>query len=909
MFCVVCQDDVRTEDAQDAMECLQCKQALHEACFNDYSEKLEEKQGDDGVAVVPCPTCRHTVTMQAVKHRQWAALLNVIQSIRQRSDAGLLADIPTVTAVLSGILTSAAPSAAVVVTYVCKCLYGISVGRDDFTLELSSAATRCIATCLYASPDDDELALWACAALYTLAKNTNNDVPSAFRAIVACMQTHKAVVIISYYAAMTFRVCLAVSATTAHEVVSTALAPCLEALEHHRSPLITRAVSWLILSLALLPDYKTALGAAGCIRTLSDIAVTHADKNDEGMLYTFSALSNLLVGSPENKKIACDVGLVRVVSDVLRLAVLPTVIVEACDILTCLVRYTSDAIDDIRACDGAVGIWKAWGHNENNAAVLKACMTALLAFYRNGVDAVPAFVTAFAFPAACRVLLRFTASEDTCVVKTAFKLIAVLPYAYGDDDGSEAETTTLPALSVLAAILQYVKRDDRDQKHACLALARLLQTKCLRLGVGNDMDASAGVDLAVNIFMNSFYGAPRHASVLVQTLIEVSGGCIRAAFSRPVNCTRLVAVKLVDAVSAKSVRTEHALRVLSLICEHANGDMETSSFFDQPCLTEVESMLLSHGILLPLVELLKAACDAAPSVPLGFGVVGDALRVLCSLCRDGRVRHDAAQCGVVPALVDVYFWTTDESVYLEIVSTILRLVGDQGSNALALLRHSDGIAALSVSATRNRHRAPFCVDGIDFWDHVDGLLRHGLGVSISVSELASLDRVSMSVSELALQRRVAEGVFGFCSHAQWCDMLQTDASGWCVLFSDLLSHRLDDSHICFSLCYVLDTVLLWHAAPLCSDAVVSSLLSTLTAVLQTHSADLFLACWVARCLIRLGDVHDTLFYQRGCATAILDAHDVHPHDDTLFQCMQHACTITAGCSFRGSVLRACRRVF
>ena len=872
MFCVVCQDAVGAGEAQDAMECLQCKQALHEGCYNDYSEKLEEKR-DDGI--VPCPTCRHTVTMQAVKHRQWAALLNVIHNIRQRSDAGLLTDIPTITDVLSGILKST-PHSAVVVTYVCKCLYGISVGRDGLKLDFPPVASRCIATCLSMHHDDDELALWACAALYTLSRNVENDVMSAFPAIVTCMQTHKAVVIISYYAAMTFRTCLASDTTMAQEIVRIAVEPCLEALRYHRSPLISRAVSWLILTLALLPGHKTALGAAGCIQTLTDVLATHADKNDETTLYATSALLNLLYGSPENKIAACDVGLIRTASLILRHTVVTGVIVETCDILGCLVGYRSDVNAELGLCDSMSAVWETWCRNEHNAVVVKACMTTMLVFHRNGVTVDIGNVNEVAL-AACHVLLRFTAEEDAHVIKTAFKVITTVCVPGSLYVGVDK---TISALSLLAVISRHASRDDHGQKHACRALTRLFQTGCLRLN-GSDGCAEAAIDTVTDVFINSFYSTPRHAAMMLQALVEVSDVNVRSAFSRIGNCQKLQALKLVDAAFAETPQTKHALRALALICEDT-ADRESTS------LTEVERMLVSCGILPTLVAVMRQKCDnGSPCVRLGMEA--DALFVLCSLCRDGSLWTQAADCGAVSGLVAFYFWTTDESVYPEIVRTVLRLVSDNCRNALALFDNSLGVTMLTVSATKGH---TFCVDGVDFWVRIGVLLQHGFVSDIPTTAL----------------RRVADACFSFCSHQQWCVMLQADMSDWCLVFSEVLRRCYNvDANICFDLCYVMDTVLLSNAVP-SLRAVVETVLMTLTVVLQARCADLFLACWIARCMIRFGDVHDTLFCQSGATLAISDAYDSHPNDDTLFTCLQHACTINAGCQFFSSMLRTCGRV-
>ena len=864
MFCVVCQDDVAEADVRDALECLQCSQVLHETCYNDYSEIMEEKR-EDGIA--PCPSCRNAVTMQAVKHRQWAALLNVIHAIRHRSDAGLLTDIPTVSGVLSGILQSTYHS-GVVVTYVCKCLYSISVGRDEITVNLPCAAVHCIARCLFSHPDDDELSLWSCAAMYTLSRSAENDVVSAIPAIVSCMQTHKAIAIIPYYAAMTFRVCLTANAAAANAIVRTALKPCLDALWHHRSPLVNRAVSWLVLSLALLPDQKPALGVAGCLQAMADVVLTHANKNDETMLYATSAIANLLYGSPANKSIACDINLIGTAVTILGHASAAGVIVEACDTIACLTRHGAD----MGVHDGVVCVWEVWRRNEHDAVIVKACMAAVLAFHDRGtlVDLVHANeITSMA----CQALQRFTAIEYARVVKPALKIISRVTSL----PGGNPCIGCLDALS-LTAIMQNACCDDRVHKHACSALTRLLRdgTVCTSSTYKDD----AVIDAMLAVFFDCFHTAPRQASVMFRSLADVSGSGIRAAFCRSGNCEKLRALNLADAIADDMPIRRYALATVIVICLLCDYDYKPQSggvwgSWNDPlgaCPRPLVAVLVSSGIFAVVAAQTIDGWGLYPTP----GLERDALRTVCLLCRacgsyqSSCIMNDGTLLDVLPSLMHEFAsgrWSLEVTLSNEMACTIVRLLS-YGGNALALLKHPDGLSVVCNLMAEYK-------DDAAFW-------------------------MCMGV----LFRRVGHHKG---NEPSWSGMLQADSDGWCGIFGEVLRHCQADFATCRYLCTVLDTVM--DTTLLSSIRVVETLLDVLTDVLRMYSVDVALAWQAAGCLLRLGDVYDALFCQSEAWLAISSAFDQHPDDETLFAYLQHACTIQAGYQFHCSVSQLCGRVF
>lgn len=932
-FCVVCQDAISADDTDDALECLTCTQRLHEDCYNTYSEHVLERE--DGQDEVACPSCRCTVTMQAVKHRQWVPFLNIIHVIRQRAELDIVTDPSTVSQVLAVILTSMTHS-SVVITYACKCVYAISVGNTDVGILLTPEASRAIGTALTAFPDDNELALWACAALHTLAFNVLNNVAAVLPAIIAAMQRHSDVVIIAYYATMAFRVVAARDTTTIADVTRLCVAPALHSCRRHanESPLLNKALAWLVLTLSAFGSCKQQLASLGCIEAVMDIANTAVD-SDDTMLYAVSALGNLMYADVANTDAARCAGVVRCMFEVLRRVHVADVVVEACDTLRNVLAYSTaprEVVCEIKLLHGMMRLTDVWTRFASENKVVHAVAKTILRFQKRDdvgfdsdvVDALrPLVFTAMAAydPEAAEPRRPI----NTLLCARLLDVTAVLPYRRDFCYGA----WTTPVLNTWSLLIRHLLDDDLQLLSSsrsfatqtiaaiCDALCELAPTSAF---FANPLVVHAGVVLTIDAAML----CPVKASTALRCIIEHTHTVefVRRVFQRSAVMAK-VAELLHDDEDYSVDALQFALNVLCLACDTPKGVgnvmtharrivmllrtwRSNTSVLHNVChllilllTTDVRRGLLNAaGATVALVDVLKDQ-----TVPPSVAVV--TARALGSLCCISPSRKSAALIGAVPILIDrarraAVAVTTGSSLLVQqcvrALAQILAVADDATDNAVALL-HCGGISVLNsiMDTTQcSRTLSHACV----VLQAATAVSEDARGIILTGARLVA----ALYVSDTVVCRRAAAALEAFAKSTCVLHLLADDR--YLLACNAVMRRSMGDTTLCMFVSSALECMLaVASSSKHCSPSVASALVQTLVTTLRRQVTDIEVVRSVCCALVSLGDLYAGVFCAENVNDAVFDACVMHADDETVFCASYRAAGIVSRDGFTRRLIK------
>ena len=945
MFCVICQAAVDAKDVPDALECLTCTQGLHEACYNEYSEHAEDDETDD----LPCPSCRCTVTMQAVKHREWASTLNVIHVIRRRADADMLTDATALTQILAAIITST-PIAAVVTTYACKCLYSMSVGKAT-ALVTGSSTARGIAAAVTLYPDDEELSLWACAALYALSRDAKNCVNEVLTVVAAAAQRHQAIVIIPYYAAMVFRMVHERYVALAPLVLTNTCMPvCLSALQLHGSPLLTKAVTGFLCSMStntvcceVMAGDVDGLGSLpSCVPALTTALSKHVD-DDEIMLNALITLRNICE-IRRNFAVVTAQGVVRSVFETIRRVHSTVVVSRACEVLQELASHVHDKADgaasefacEVTLLSGPSRLHDVTTRAPSDGDALTCVTRTLVALSNAGVDVSSDGDTG-------RLACRAITTAHTHYPKYAYKLFLAV------QDHVPYDTAVMSKL--LSAALRHVKEYARPAVRFDIChVVRHVVTK-------GALQPCVDMDTAVRIAAVCMADQPVTASGLLReaiTTANASGasGALRcvmqsrkivdllacglprgiiaatvawnkrhASVAEGVAYTLDALILVCDAGTGLLHVAMHAKNIVGILSAYSAGNGATCSDDDDNDVKTSHHVNSSDGKvvtascrllgLLATSEARRVCLGVAGAVPAlidvlrfrhryeGKGVTQAVLaaRALGSLCTTSNTRQAAGALGALPVLIDAMLATglsSDKSIVQHCMRAVGHIMTTDAANAKEVQK-CYGAQVISDIA----EACSSCARTLSYACFVLVALTNSVPDACASVLSTSILRTAFATRDTSILRRAASVTENISKQAAMHPLFLT--LGYVNVLHDVLRRGDDDATLSLYITSALEHVFETQAASIGPDTA-SDLFFVLGRVLQKHVHDVDIVRNAACAMVSLGDVHSREFLTTRAGACIHEAFDGHNDDGTLFDCSRKAAGIHAGVEFMDAVL-------
>jgi hypothetical protein len=838
--------------------------------------------------------------MQAVKHREWAATLNLIHVIRRRVDAQRLTDYTVATHLLTGIALDDPPS-AVVTTYVCKCLYSMSVGREDGPVILPGPdCTNAIAAAVARFPDDEELSLWACAALYALSKHDGNRVAAVLGVVAKSVARHEGVVIIPYYGAMLFRCVLELKPDAASEVF--AFVPVLlSALRRHGSPLLSKAVCWLLRRISVISPWSAKMGELQCVPVLLTTLGSYVD-DEEVMLHAITTLRNI-VTFPCNCAAAISAGVIRVMMTVLRRVHAPTVLVVACNVLTFLVLdpvgVKHALLPDVR-CElkllGAVSglVDAAERSAADDTPVAEAVIRALLTISNAPVSMAVDMDDGATFRLVHRVVTTAPIPD-----LNAYDLLQVLDLkpSYGDALGD-----------VLAAVQKHAQMG-LDPKPSCMVGRHVL-------ALAANFLAETSLASIAHIAVACIHANTAPATELLHAAIQTAEhrGCTDVI--RRVLSHKKVIGTLAHCLSHVSVTATATavLDVMTLACATAAGLVNVTGYAKEIVATIATAVasVKDDGTVASACNLLsllatsdarRASLDAVGVVPVliavlearSYGQVAVlAARAVGSICTTAATRKSAGKYGAVQVLMATASRCAgmdDKMLIQQCMRAVAHIVHSDTQNAKALEKIGgvtaiDALVASHSKCARTLAHACFALGALVACEH--------LPVS-SVMNSATLMSALMSRDGSAA-RRASSVIDAACKHVSLRHVVAKD---WYGPLKAVMGVWEDDATFSYHALCALEALFSTHMG----DVDAPSCMVYLVNALRRHVTDVDIVRSAACSLVMLGDVHDACFCGSDAVLRALDAAaDMHVDDETLFVCRRRAHGIWAGFAFTADTL-------